>query len=335
MPDSRKIPSWVASLVRSRLPRASCALWLRSPNNSARMEFPKAAGARKNSGAFFRVAAKGCSRNAPRISWMPAHKSSESPRHAGAGMSPQPKAEDRCPPPAHACRQLEVPISPEPASLPRPSRSVESNREKAGTVLARLLPQSACESSTQKDFRPPRRAMRLAPGGEQLALQNILGHQRREVDNSTQPHPKTCWRIRLARFGLPEPGCHRRRRRSHRILRRTRPRPGPRAQRRSPAHRTSLLPVRYSPVLISMPGLHSTWQVRQYGLPSIAARHSKQIPIPHNGPRNSPLTDFRQAAPASAIATATVAPDGTTTAAPFTVSSICSDIDVLQGCADR
>ena len=47
----------------------------------------------------------------------------------------------------------------------------------------------------------------------------------------------------------------------------------------------------------------------------IATRHSKQMPIPHNGPRGSPVTDFRQACPAIAIATATVAPGGATTAA--------------------
>src|SRR6266849_8380797 len=87
-----------------------------------------------------------------------------------------------------------------------------------------------------------------------------------------------------------------------------------RGRRRLPAPQIgSLFSVRCASVFISMPGLHNTWQVRQYSLPSTAARHSKQIPMPHNGPRNSPLTDFRQAAPASAMATATVAPEGTTT----------------------
>jgi hypothetical protein len=88
-------------------------------------------------------------------------------------------------------------------------------------------------------------------------------------------------------------------------------------------------------VFISMPGRHNTWHVRQKGLPSTTARHSKQIPIPHNGPRNSPLTDFRQVSPANAIATATVAPVGTETEVPFTLISsrsgqIFSGTDVLR-----
>jgi len=42
--------------------------------------------------------------------------------------------------------------------------------------------------------------------------------------------------------------------------------------------------------------------------------------MPHNGPRGSPLTEIRQACPAIAMATATVAPDGTATRDPFTLT---------------
>jgi len=48
-------------------------------------------------------------------------------------------------------------------------------------------------------------------------------------------------------------------------------------------------------------------------------RHSKQIPIPHKGPRGSPVTDVLHGKPAMATATATVAPCGTDTLRPFTV----------------
>jgi hypothetical protein len=50
------------------------------------------------------------------------------------------------------------------------------------------------------------------------------------------------------------------------------------------------------------------------------ARHSKQMPIPHNGPRDSPVTDFRQACPAITTATATVVLEGTEMDFPFTVN---------------
>src|SRR5450631_578847 len=69
-----------------------------------------------------------------------------------------------------------------------------------------------------------------------------------------------------------------------------------------------------------MPGSQRIWQLRQCGLPLIDTRHSKQIPIPHKAPRGSPLTDLRHACPASATATATVAPEDTTTGEPFTVT---------------
>src|SRR5580658_713413 len=61
----------------------------------------------------------------------------------------------------------------------------------------------------------------------------------------------------------------------------------------------------------------------------MATRHSKQIPMPQRGPRGSPLTDVLQACPASTIATATVAPEGTTTGLPFTVTVIWLGMHVL------
>jgi hypothetical protein len=53
---------------------------------------------------------------------------------------------------------------------------------------------------------------------------------------------------------------------------------------------------------------HKIWQLLQWGLPLMFTRHSKQMPIPHKGPRGSPLTEIRQACPAITIAAATVAP---------------------------
>ena len=53
----------------------------------------------------------------------------------------------------------------------------------------------------------------------------------------------------------------------------------------------------------------------------MVTRHSKQIPMPHSGPRGSPLTDRRyRLTPAMAMAVETMAPAGTVTAAPFTES---------------
>jgi len=67
-----------------------------------------------------------------------------------------------------------------------------------------------------------------------------------------------------------------------------------------------------------MSGSHKIWHVLECGIPLTTARHSKQIPIPHKGPRGSPVTELRQGCPAITIATATVAPAGTETDAPFT-----------------
>ena len=54
----------------------------------------------------------------------------------------------------------------------------------------------------------------------------------------------------------------------------------------------------------------------------MVARHSKQTPIPHKGPRGWPLTEVLQAWPAIMIATATVAPAETITGTPFTMTVI-------------
>jgi hypothetical protein len=57
--------------------------------------------------------------------------------------------------------------------------------------------------------------------------------------------------------------------------------------------------------------------------------YSKQIPIPHNGPPISPLTDLRHIAPANAIATATVIRMELKHAL-LTLSSTSSRISVLE-----
>ena len=41
-----------------------------------------------------------------------------------------------------------------------------------------------------------------------------------------------------------------------------------------------------------MAGSHGIWQLRQCGIPLIVTRHSKQMPIPHKGPRGSPVTEI-------------------------------------------
>jgi len=49
-------------------------------------------------------------------------------------------------------------------------------------------------------------------------------------------------------------------------------------------------------------------------------RHSKQIPMPHNGPRGSPFTEVRHACPVIVMATATVVPGSIAIGNPFTVT---------------
>src|SRR5579863_7855431 len=80
-----------------------------------------------------------------------------------------------------------------------------------------------------------------------------------------------------------------------------------------------------------MPGSHRIWQPGRCGFPLMATRHSKQIPIPQSGPRDSPLTDVRQACPAIATATATVAPAITVTGEPFTLNVTGLDVESSMG----
>jgi|SRR5215213_2823723 len=55
-------------------------------------------------------------------------------------------------------------------------------------------------------------------------------------------------------------------------------------------------------------------------MPSIVTRHSKQIPIPHNGPRASPVTERRnEVTPLRSTAAETMLPGGTVTETPLTV----------------
>jgi hypothetical protein len=66
-----------------------------------------------------------------------------------------------------------------------------------------------------------------------------------------------------------------------------------------------------------MPGWQTVWHVRSRR-PSIIAQHSKQIPMPHIGPRGVPVTDCRGASMlAIAKAAAAVLPAGTSIARPF------------------
>jgi hypothetical protein len=51
-----------------------------------------------------------------------------------------------------------------------------------------------------------------------------------------------------------------------------------------------------------------------------------QTPIPHNGPRGSPETDTRQAAPLIMMATAAVVPSGAITVSLFTVIATVADV---------
>jgi hypothetical protein len=50
------------------------------------------------------------------------------------------------------------------------------------------------------------------------------------------------------------------------------------------------------------------------------------MPIPHSGPRGSPVADVRQICAAMAIAAATLVPARTATGAPFTVNVTSSGI---------
>jgi hypothetical protein len=80
-----------------------------------------------------------------------------------------------------------------------------------------------------------------------------------------------------------------------------------------------------------MPGWQMVWQVR-CRRPSIIAQHSKQIPMPHNGPRAVPVTDCRGAStPAMAKAAAAMLPAGTSTARPFTRTITVSFMVSLSG----
>jgi hypothetical protein len=66
-----------------------------------------------------------------------------------------------------------------------------------------------------------------------------------------------------------------------------------------------------------MLGWQMVWQVRSRR-PSIIAQHSKQIPMPHKGPRGVPVTDSRGASTlAMARAAAAVLPGETSIARPF------------------
>src|SRR4029077_8105991 len=122
---------------------------------------------------------------------------------------------------------------------------------------------------------------------------------------------------RRARSGLPELHSRQPFRRGRHSRPRGQPPRCPRALRPRPERRI-VLGNSYSSVFTSMLASHKSWQVLECDVPLTTARHSKQIPIPHKGPRGSPITELRQGCPAITIATATVAPAGTETDDPFT-----------------
>ena len=65
-------------------------------------------------------------------------------------------------------------------------------------------------------------------------------------------------------------------------------------------------------------------------------RHSKQIPMPHSGPRGSPVTERRKLEiPHCRTAAATVVPDSTATAIPFTETWMISGIHMLPRATRR
>jgi len=68
-----------------------------------------------------------------------------------------------------------------------------------------------------------------------------------------------------------------------------------------------------------MPGTQTIWQVLRCATPFTVARHSMQIPIPHNGPLASPVTENRHGSWDIIIAAATLVPSATRTRLPFTV----------------
>src|SRR6185437_15522982 len=88
-----------------------------------------------------------------------------------------------------------------------------------------------------------------------------------------------------------------------------------------PAHRTG---GGQASSVTSMPSRQSNWQLRTYCWPSTATRHSKQMPMPHRGPRTWLETERRKPEwPASRMAAATVEPRGTRTGTPLIFS--CTD----------
>src|ERR1022692_4138320 len=79
-----------------------------------------------------------------------------------------------------------------------------------------------------------------------------------------------------------------------------------------------------------MPAWQGIWQLRLWGRPLMVTRHSKQMLMPHRGPRGSPVTDLRKLlTPARATAADTIAPAGTVTVAPFTERVTVSAMRVL------
>jgi hypothetical protein len=73
------------------------------------------------------------------------------------------------------------------------------------------------------------------------------------------------------------------------------------------------------PVTTSVSGVQTTWHVRRWSTPFTVARHSMQIPIPHNGARASCRTEILQDSLAIIMAAATLVPSATQAARPLIV----------------
>ena len=81
---------------------------------------------------------------------------------------------------------------------------------------------------------------------------------------------------------------------------------------------------------MSISGAQRSWHVRVCLSLFTVARHSKQTPIAHKGPRGSALTERRTIEiPEDKIAASTVVPEGTPRRAPFRVMEIASGMNAL------
>ena len=199
--------------------------------------------------------------------------------------------------------------------------------EEIARALRLLVPPSHSSGHARFRLFPP--ARRLLPAGEK-PLARIVSLLRRFAALISIARPFLHAWPRRAKFGHRGSRCHRRFRHGRQLPPRGPLPPTQRAPRLRRERRIAVA-LPYSSVLTSMPCSHKVWQLRQWAFPLMATLHSKQIPIPHSGPRGSPLTEVRHAFPASRTAVVTVAPEGTVTGTPFTVTTISLSMDFHHG----